>query len=266
MSVYAKERADRLEASLQSVFEQTLCANEVLLLEDGLLTEELYEVVSKFKYSYPEFRVVNYAENRGVGQTLNEGLLLCSNAIVARMDSDDICRPERFEVQYNWLLAHDDYSLVGSWIDEFVDSPENVVSQRRVPEKYEEILAYAKRRCPVNHPTVMFRKEDVLRMGGYMTELFPEDYYLWIEMLRHGMKFYNIQSSLLFFRLSPDVVYRRGGWKYAKDEAIVQYRLYKKGFISLRIFIENVFLRFITRVAPPNLRSFIYKIIRKVDF
>lgn len=263
MSVYAGEEAKYLEQSLQSIFSQTLRASEVLLLEDGLLTDALNTVIKTFQEKYPELRVIAYPHNRGLGKTLNDGLQLCSNDIVARMDSDDICKPERFEKEFTWLTQHPDYALVGSWIEEFTGQQNNIISIRKVPETSEEILQYAKRRCPVNHPSVMYRKSKVLSVGGYLTEYFPEDYFLWIKMLMNGCKFHNLQESLLLFRFSPDVIHRRGGWKYAKDEAITQYNIYKMGFTSLTVFISNTLIRVVTRVMPTCLRKYIYKGIRK---
>ena len=263
ISVYAGERTCWLKESLRSIFSQTLRASEVLLLEDGPLTDELDKVVSFFQSLYPELRVICYPENRGLGKTLNDGLLECKNEIVARMDSDDISIPERFEVEYNWLVRHPDYSLVGSWTNEFSGLTKNIRSQRKVPEDFLQIIQYAKRRCPVNHPTVMFRKSAVLDAGGYLTKYFPEDYFLWIRMLQRGDKFYNIQRSLLFFRFSQKVINRRGGWRYAKDEALVQYHIYQTGFITFHVFIENIIVRGITRLVPTSIRTLIYRFIRK---
>ena len=213
---------------------------------------------------HSELRVVAYAENRGLGHCLNDGLQLCKHDIVARMDTDDICMPQRFEQQYAFLQSHPDYALVGAWIDEFIDSPNQCRATRKVPETASEIVRYAKSRCPFNHPTVMYRKQAVLDAEGYLVEYFPEDYFLWIRMLMNGAKCYNIQHSLLWFRYSPDTVARRGGWRYAKDEVVVQINIHRLGFTSLPQMLKNMIIRFTTRIMPMKIRVFIYSLIRKV--
>ena len=263
MAVYRKDNPAFLRESLDSVFSQTVEAAEVVLLEDGPLTDALYEVVKSFSSRYPALKVVSFPENRGLGKTLNDGLEHCTYELIARMDADDICKPSRLEVEYHWMMAHPDYDLVGSWIDEFTENKENIRSVRKVPEHSVVIRTYARHRCPVNHPTVMYRKSAVLAVGGYLTELFPEDYFLWIRMLMNGSKFYNIQESLLWFRYSEETVAKRGGWSYACDEARIQGRMLRMGFIPFHIFCENVFVRFTTRVMPLPVRRKLYNLIRK---
>lgn len=264
MSVYSKEQPDFLVASIDSVFAQTMQPDEVLLIKDGPLTPQLDSTIAKLQRQYAALRVVAYDTNRGLGQCLNDGLELCRNDIVARMDTDDVCKPDRFEKEYVFLTAHPDYDLVGSWIDEFVDNPGHSIATRKVPEQPRQIIQYAKSRCPFNHPTVMYRRQAVLRAKGYLVEYFPEDYFLWIRMLMQGSRCYNIQQSLLWFRYSPETVVRRGGWKYAKDEVAIQYRIHHMGFISLPCMLKNMTIRFTTRIMPVKIRIWIYEMIRKV--
>lgn len=264
MSVYKGEKSEYLEMSLNSVFSQTLRSSEVILIKDGPLTSELESVINSFETKYSEMKVLSFQKNRGLGRCLNDGLKVCSFDIIARMDTDDIARPERFEVEYNFLNEHPEYDLVGSWIEEFVSSPNEVISLRKVPQKPDDIYNYAKRRCPVNHPTVMYRKNAVLKAGGYLEKYFPEDYFLWIRMLMKGSKFYNINRPLLWFRYSPETVRKRGGWSYAKDELRIQLAVYRIGFISFPIMLENMIIRFITRITPYGIRKSIYRLIRKV--
>lgn len=264
MSVYHKECPENLKSSLDSVFSQTVRADEVVLVEDGALTDELEAVVRDYEKRYQGLKVVRFAENRGLGFALNDGLKACSYELVARMDADDICKPQRFEKELKVFEAHPDYGMVGSWIDEFEHVPGDSSSVRKVPETPEENLKYAKSRCPVNHPTVMYRKSDVMRAGCYQTALFPEDYFLWIKMLQNGTKVYNIQESLLWFRFSIDTFKRRGGWKYACDEAKTQWNIYRLGFIGIPTLCKNVAVRFTTRILPNWVRAWMYQhVLRK---
>ena len=264
LSLYKKEYPSQLRQSLNSLFSQTLPPNEIILVKDGPLTAELDTVVSDYVARYSILKVVPLPQNQGLGKALNEGLKHCSYDLVARMDTDDIAKPDRFEKQMKVFEEHPELDLVGAWIDEFEGTPQHILSVRRVPETSEEIREYCKKRCPVNHPVVMFRKSAVLAAGGYQHFPLFEDYYLWVRMLKNEAKFYNIQESLLYFRASPDMFKRRGGWKYAMDELRFQNMMRKMGMIDWKRFIINVAIRFPARIIPNSLRGFLYKkIMRK---
>lgn len=78
-------------------------------------------------------------------------------------------------------------------------------------------------------------------------------------MLMNGCKIYNIQESLLWFRFDIGVFKRRGGWKYACDEAITQWNIHKMGFTTFHRFLQNVIIRFAVRIVPYSVRELIYK-------
>ena len=121
LSIYYKEQPEYLRLALDSIFSQTVKANEVVLVEDGKLTDELEKVVTEYEALYPELNVVRFEKNRGLGHALNDGLKYCSYDLIARADTDDICKPNRFEKQVQVLEAHPEYDLVSSWVDEFID-------------------------------------------------------------------------------------------------------------------------------------------------
>lgn len=260
MSVYANEKKEFLVLALQSIYAQTLRPNEIVLVKDGPLTKELESVID----SYTDLKVISLEQNVGLGVALNKGLNYCTYDVVARMDTDDIAKPDRFEKQLGILEKSPEINLVGAWIDEFEGNVNNIKSTRKLPENHDEIYHFAKSRNPINHPAVMFRKQAVLNAGGYQHFPLFEDYYLWVRMLMNGAKFYNIQESLLFFRFSPEMFKRRGGWKYAMIELKFLNRIRKIGFISYSEFFKNVLLRFVARIIPNSFRSWIYiKILRK---
>lgn len=259
LSLYHKESPVYLRQSLDSVFSQTQLPDEVVLVEDGPLTSELYAVIEEYKRKCPILKVIPLAENGGLGRALNEGLKHCSYDLVARMDTDDIAKPDRFEKQLSVFRNDPNTDVVGAWIDEFEDDVCNVKSTKKLPENHEAILQYAKKRCPINHPVVMFRKSAVLSAGGYQHFPLFEDYYLWVRMLANGARFYNIQASLLYFRFSPEMIKRRGGWKYAMDEIRFQRMMRQKCFISSSEFLFNTSVRFLTRIIPNSWRTVIYK-------
>lgn len=259
MSVYHKDHSKWLDESLESIFGQTARADEVVLVEDGPIGEDLEEVIERYSNAHKELRVIRIEQNGGLGRALNEGLKYCSNEIVARMDADDICFPDRFEKQLKVFENNPDIDIVSSWISEFIDVKENIVSVRRLPEDHTKIADYAKKRCPINHPAVMFRKSAVSAAGGYKHFKLFEDYYLWARMLVNGSKFYNIQESLLWFRVSPEMYKRRGGLRYSIDEIRFQQELHRIGLIGFWNMLYNIGIRSMVRIMPNGLRGFVYK-------
>lgn len=257
LSLYYKESPAFLRQSLDSIFRQTLLPSEVILVKDGPLTAKLDETIEEYALRYPQLKIIPLAKNGGLGKALNEGLKYCSYDLVARMDTDDISKPDRFEKQIKIFQEHPELDVVGAWIEEFEGDTSKVTSIRKLPEQPNEIYEYGKKRSPINHPCVMYRKSAVLRVGGY--HKFPEDYYLWGYMLKAGCKFYNIQESLLYFRFSRNVFRRRGGWSYAMKELALQCELLRIGYINYRRFVLNVMIRFTTRMMPNRMREIFYK-------
>lgn len=263
LSVYYRESPLYLSKCLNSLLSQNLPPTEIILVLDGKLTPELNAVISKY-IPCDFLKIVSLPTNQGLGKALNEGLRHCTYEIVARMDTDDIAKPNRFEKQWAILEENPDIDIVSAWIEEFEDEVCNIKSMRKLPQYHDKIYHFAKSRNPINHPVVMFRKQAVLNAGGYQHFPLFEDYYLWVRMLMNGAKFYNIQESLLFFRFSPEMFKRRGGWKYAMIELKFQSRIRKIGFISYPEFFKNVLIRFVARIIPNSFRSWIYiKILRK---
>ena len=265
LSIYYKESPLFLRESLDSLFSQTICPDEVILVKDGPIGDELDNVIDSYVTRYPYLKVLSLVTNRGLGKALNEGLKYCSHELVARMDTDDIAMPERFEKQLAVFKKYPDIDVVGAWISEFEDNVSNIKSVRKLPELPDDIRQFAKRRNPINHPVVMFRKSAVLAAGGYRHFPLFEDYYLWIRMLMNGAKFYNIQESLLYFRFSPEMFKRRGGWKYMINELHFLQMMRQIHFISFSQFMQNLFVRFSIRLIPNSLRAIIYtKLIRQI--
>lgn len=264
LSIYKKEHPAYLKQSLDSLFAQTLLPSEIILVKDGPLTPELDRIVAEYVQKYPVIKVIPLAENGGLGKALNEGLKHCSYDLVARMDTDDIAKPTRFERQVDVFRRHPEVDICSAWIDEFEGDASHVLSCRKLPEHHEDISKYARSRCPLNHPVVMFRKKAVANAGGYLHYPLLEDYFLWVRMLMDGCRFYNIQESLLYFRTSPDMFKRRGGWSYAMNEVRFQLMLHRIGFISPAVCLKNISVRLVVRLIPNCVRKLVYqRILRK---
>lgn len=264
ISIYRKEHPDYLRQSLNSIFSQTLLPTEVILVKDGALTPELDSVINEYESLHPCLKIIPLAQNMGLGHALNEGLRYCTYELVARMDTDDISKPDRFEKQVAFMETHPDIDICSAWIEEFENDTTTIFSIRKLPEKHKDIALYAMSRSPINHPVVMFKKSAVLKAGGYQHFPLLEDYYLWIRMLMNGCVFYNIPESLLFFRVSSNMFQRRGGWRYAMNEIRFQRLIHNMGFISSAQLVKNITIRLCVRIMPNRLRAFVYKkVLRK---
>ena len=261
MSVYYKEKPEYLKAAIDSVLEQTLPANEIVLVEDGPLTEELYEVIEYYKNNYDFFKVVKLEKNVGLGNALNIGLKNCSYDYVARMDTDDICLPNRFEVQINYLKENPNIDIIGSNMIEYDEEMKNVVSKKIVPETHIEIIKYSKSRNPMNHPTIVYKKNKVLEVNSYEDYLYFEDYYLWAKMIKNGCVFYNIQKELYKFRAGSSMFKRRGGLKYLKCIKKMEKGLLNLGLINKIEYYKNILIRYFISLSPNFIRTFFYKIL-----
>ncbi|MFA5275451.1 MAG: glycosyltransferase [Candidatus Omnitrophota bacterium] len=265
ISVYSKENSVYLSQSLESIYQQTLDPSEIVLIKDGILTQELDRVAECWKQKFKGvFKYVNLDVNSGLALALSEGLKHCSYDLVARMDADDIARPDRFEKQIQYLLQNDSIDVVGSWMSEFIDEESNIIGIRKVPQKQEDIIKFARFRNPFNHPTVFFRKTPVLNIGGYERFDGFEDYLLWVKMLMNGCRFANIPECLVNARVGRDMVRRRGGWKYIVNEINLQRRLLHIRFINPAQFIVNISIRFLVRLVPLSLRQRFYGFMRKI--
>ena len=162
MSLYIKEKPEYVEECFQSLLRQTVQASEWVVVEDGPLSDGLYEVLDKYEKEYPGLiKRVPRPVNQGLGMALQAGVPECSNELIARMDTDDICREDRFEKQLAEFEKDPDLDIIGSCIDEFEDTPEDIVASRNVPLTDEEIKKYQKRRDGFNHMTVMYKKINV---------------------------------------------------------------------------------------------------------
>ncbi len=263
MSLYDKENTEWFKECMDSILNQTAKSTEIVLVEDGELPQELEYIVQDYESKCSFLKVIRCEENRGLGVALNEGLKHCSYDLVARMDTDDVASPDRFEKQLKVFEDNPDLDLCSAWISEFQDCEDNVVAIKKVPENHAEIFDFGKSRNPVNHPVVMFKKDAVLDAGGYQHCLYFEDYWLWVRMLMKGCKFYNIQESLLLFRTSSDMYLRRGGMRYFMCEIDFLKKMRAAGYISSFQFLKNLSVRLVARVIPNKLRAYLYqKLIR----
>jgi|APSaa5957512535_1039671.scaffolds.fasta_scaffold79703_2 glycosyltransferase involved in cell wall biosynthesis len=262
MSVYKNDSPKYFNQAVASILNQSLMPNEIILVRDGIVGRELNDTIQSFiNNGIIKVKYVELENNVGLGLALSIGMKHVSYDYIARMDSDDISNYLRFETQIKYLIEHPDISVLGSYITEF-DSKSGRRHIKKVPINISAIRSYAKYRNPVNHVSVIFRKLDVIDSGGYESVISYEDYYLWLKMIFLGKKIKNIPVSLVDVRAGSDMITRRRGWFMLKNDLNFFCKAYKKRYISLQMYMINIFIRFLVRMAPPKFTSFFYQLIR----
>lgn len=264
MSVYIKEHASYLDSAIKSMLDQTIKPDEFIIVKDGPLTKELDKVIEKYISKNPNlFKVIVNDVNLGLGPSLRKGVEISKNELIARMDSDDFSIPERCEKQLKVLESDNQIGLVGSFESEFINDISNVVSIHRVPEKNNEIKQFMKRRCAILHPTVIFKKSEVIKAGNYQkTSIYPiyEDYDLFARMVFDAnVRCYNVQESLYYIRTSEDFYERRGGFKYARTAIRFKWHLFLKHNMSFIDFCISGLGQGLVSLLPNKLRKLFYK-------
>jgi glycosyltransferase involved in cell wall biosynthesis len=261
-SVYKNDKPGFVRVALDSMLvHQSIKPEEIVLVQDGPVPEELSLLLSEYDSKYPGvMNVIRLEKNGGLGNALRLGVENAKYDIVARMDSDDICLHDRFEKQLAYLETHLDCDIVGGQMTEFIDSPDNIVGRREVPLTNEEIYEFMKSRCALNHVTVMFRKEAVMKAGNYQDWFWNEDYYLWVRMMMAGCKFANIPDVAVNVRSGADQYARRGGKKYFDSEIGIKKLMLEKGMINRREYVVNYVQRFIIQLLlPNNVRGWVFR-------
>lgn len=265
MSLYVKEKPEYLKQSIESMLNQTILPDEIVIVKDGPLTNELDKVLIEYKTKHHKlFNIVSSEKNLGLGLALNLGLEHCRNELVARMDTDDISLPDRCEKQLKEFKIDSKLVLVGTMIDEFNDNPKETISSRVVPTMHEDIYEFAKRRSSFNHPTVMYRKSKVIECGGYSNLRRNQDVDLFGRMLFAGHKAKNINESLLLFRSNSDLFKRRKSWENTKSYIDTIYKLWKMGFSGFKDYLFVLIGQTVMFLSPISIQNWLYKkLLRK---
>lgn len=265
MTVYKNDNPSYFEKSIMSMINQTKKADEIVIVKDGPITKELQSVIDLIDETFPNIiNQLQLEKNVGLGLALNEGLKICKNDIVARMDADDISLSTRCENQLKEFEVDSELDIIGCAVDEFIGDEKNIVCTRTVPITNEEIYKFARQRDPFNHPTVMYRKSKVLKCGGYSDLRKNQDTDLWIKMLINKCKTKNLKESLLLFRFDEGTYQRRKNWTNTKLLIKTRYNAFKIGFSSPLDFFKIAMIQIAIYIMPIKFQKYIYqKYLRK---
>ena len=264
MSVYCKEKPEYLKLSIESMINQTFKPDQIIIVKDGPLTEDLNLVINYYASNNELFTIIQLEKNGGLGNALNIGLSASRNELVARMDSDDISYLDRCEKMINRFNEKKDLVILGGQISEFQDSVDEIKSSRIVPTEYKDILKFARRRSPFNHPTVMYKKSVILKDGGYPSSGRKEDLDLFLHLLSKGYYAENLDDYLLYYRADIENIARRRTWNNCKEYISIIKKYWKIGFCRFSDFLFVLISQIVLFVVPTKLFIAInYKFLRK---
>lgn len=259
MSVYKNDKADEVAYALDSVINQTMKPDQIVLVLDGPVSEKLNVLIKSYTEKEKSINVVPIEKNVGLGKALSIGLTHCKYEYVARMDSDDFSLPDRFEKQVAFLSAHPEIDVLGGQIAEYESTMKNELAVRAVPITMEEISDRMRIRNGMNHVTVMYRKSAVLTAGNYQHCPYFEDYYLWCRMIKAGYKFHNLDLVLVNVRTGEGMYQRRGGKAYNEAIKGFQKKILDLGVINSFQYYKNILIRLSVANMPNALRGYLYK-------
>ena len=261
MSIYAATKADDLDRCLENLAAQSLAPDQIVLVRDGPVKSGIEQCIIRHSQNLP-LHHLHFSQNRGLGLALRDGLQACDHEFVARVDSDDWSVPKRFSLQVDYLVNNPSISVIGGWLKENYQNASGPVSVvRQTPLEHRSVERAARRRNPLNHPTVMFRKSHVLASGNYEACLLFEDYFLWAKMLMSGYHLANLPYVLVETEVDLGYFSRRGGIAYVRKEIYLIQKLRKIGFLS-SIDTGIFFLsRLPMRLLPLKVRQCLYKVL-----
>lgn len=220
-------KKDFLKQSVISCLKQSFQNFEIVLIDNQSDNKETLELLEKMKNNQ-KIKIYNCDRQNGkknLSVALNFGIQMCNYDLIARMDSDDIMSQDRLQKQFDYMVANKDVSILGGQL-ETIHNNSKTSHPKIISKEYA-----LKNDWFINHPTVMFRKNKILQLGGYKEtpEFFPEDYDLWLRALSNGLSIHNINDIVLYYRVHENNL---TSYTQSKSEYFVNLLNIKKEFAS----------------------------------
>jgi len=216
MSVYNSEKY--LREAVLSVLGQTYKDFEFIIINDGS-TDNSLKTLKEFEDQDSRIKLIS-RENKGLVDSLNEGIKMAQGEYIARMDADDISVPERLEKQLKWA-AENDLAVCGTWAEE-IDSIGNEVKDLNYPPVVGRVRFFTLLHCPFIHPSVIFRKDIFEKVGGYRGKFkHIEDYELWTRIV-FKYKTGNIPEILLKYRIHNEQITKKNNFAMRLKGVVVR--------------------------------------------
>ncbi|MGF1902958.1 glycosyltransferase family 2 protein [Aliivibrio sifiae] len=256
MSVYNGQ--EFLAEAIESVLGQTFSNFEFIIINDGS-TDQTLGIINK--YACIDNRIVLVSrENKGLIASLNEGIELANAKYIARMDADDICLPERFQIQFDFMEANPEIGVCGSWAKVFGEGMNKILRHPATMNQLKPKLLFS---VCFAHPTVIIRREILLDNNlRYSAKAEGcEDYELWTRLINHT-QFSNVQQVLLKYRYVATSISRtadseKSNKRYVQLKSIFSIQLDKLDLVNSEA--ENL-LHFIIlsneRIAEKEIKLF----------
>ncbi|EJG1636720.1 glycosyltransferase [Vibrio alginolyticus] len=260
MSLYDKECVNLFALCLDSLVKQTRKADQVVIVLDGPINDELTNIIELFS-SKLVIQKVFLESNSGLAVALNEGLKYCSGDLIARMDTDDLCHPDRLKLQEDFILKNKlDILGTAAYI---IDLEGNVTGSRINPTEHDDIVLQLW--CnPFIHPSVMFRRDAINRIGCYNECLRRrQDYELWFRAARNGLKLGNLDKQLISYRFDLHTLKKQSP-KLAWQQGIIGF----KGSLACRLGLAKslvCFIPFIRSLLPILWQVKVTRWMKKLD-
>lgn len=262
LPVWANDRADWLQESVDSVRQQVLQPSRTLIVVDGPVTADLHDAISTITQD-PHVSALWLPVNVGLAEALNAGLAECDTTYVARLDADDQWKPNHLHLVMREFVRSPGSTLIGAQFESRTADMTESLGIRKVPQSAHDIRRFSRYRTPINHPTIVFRRGDVQLVGGYPTDVGRfEDWGLACRILAHGMTIRNISEVTLLVRTGDAVIARRSGLRYMREEMRAIARFAALGYISRKNAAVAVAMRAPLRLLPPSLMRRIYELLR----
>ena len=259
MSVY--NDLPHLEDAVESILDQTFDNFEFLIFDDAS-TDGSREVLEQYASQDFRIKLIVNKTNRGLGFNLNRGVTMAQSPWIARMDGDDIALPERLELQFNYVQACPEVSIVGGCAID-MDMNSQFIGDRKVPTNHQQIkkLIWTN---PFIHGTVLFNREAILKVGSYSKKLPKrQDYDLWFRCAKAGLQFANLPQPLIKYRFSDNTL-QRNNWKVA----LVHIGIGWRGCWQVKAYpiaYLGVTKQLIIVLLPPPLRVVAYNWLKQFD-
>ena len=259
LPIYKGVNFHTFKKPFESIINQTLKPNELLVIFDGPIKNNIRKLIEEYQGKYNFIKIINFPSNRGLGYVLNRAVKLCKNKYIARCDADDISIPNRFKIQINYLNKNHKIDVLGSNITEHEN--DNFFSLKKVEQYDDKIKQKINFRNPINHSSVIFKRNTILQCGNYEDVIFFEDYYLWFKVFKSNGNFYNLQENLVTMKVDNQFYKRRSGFKYYLFYLNFLKKLKYKKYIGIFVFLSNCFMRILIILMPVNFVKYFYKFI-----
>lgn len=264
MAVYKGDRADWVGHAVESILDQSYQDYIFFIAIDGDISSELMSTLNFYARTDSRIILTKSSVNLGLSSCINYIIDIAeqiSPQFLFRMDADDVSCPQRLQKQVEYLRANPDVGVLGSSLTE-IDENDKIVGHRKLPESHQEIIEMLPQRCPINHPTVVFRF-DVFKQGfRYQDSLRnTQDYFMWINLVKNNINFANLSEELLMFRRVNDFYKRRG---FSKSINEFRARFYAMNALKCKN-VKNVSYAgavFFLRLLPSRLVKLAYRLDR----